>query len=97
MNRYIASRLLRYITVITVVTVCVRKENFFMYHPYYQTCPTCGAHLDPGERCTCTMDLAARKQALAQEIKGLTEPQAQWVLAQIKTMGGEQHGEHHGA
>jgi hypothetical protein len=53
-----------------------------MSYPYYQTCPLCGAHLDPGERCTCTLE--ARKQALAQEIKGLTQPQAQWVLAQIK-------------
>ena len=21
--------------------------------PYYTTCPHCGAHLDPGERCDC--------------------------------------------
>lgn len=21
---------------------------------YYRTCPTCGAALDPGERCDCT-------------------------------------------
>lgn len=21
--------------------------------PYYRTCPHCGAHLDPGERCDC--------------------------------------------
>lgn len=21
--------------------------------PYYNTCPYCGAHLDPGERCDC--------------------------------------------
>ena len=20
---------------------------------YFNTCPRCGAHLDPGERCTC--------------------------------------------
>lgn len=20
---------------------------------YYRTCPCCGAHLDPGERCDC--------------------------------------------
>lgn len=20
---------------------------------YYQTCPRCGSHLDPGERCDC--------------------------------------------
>lgn len=23
--------------------------------PYYKTCPDCGAHLDPGERCDCKM------------------------------------------
>ena len=22
-------------------------------HPYYKTCPECGAHLAPGERCDC--------------------------------------------
>lgn len=21
--------------------------------PYYNTCPYCGDHLDPGERCSC--------------------------------------------
>lgn len=21
--------------------------------PYYNTCPHCGSHLDPGERCDC--------------------------------------------
>lgn len=21
--------------------------------PYYWTCPNCGAHLDPGEKCDC--------------------------------------------
>jgi hypothetical protein len=51
-------------------------------HLYYHTCPQCGAHLDPGERCTCTLE--ARKLALMQEIRGLTQPQARWVLAQIK-------------
>nr|DAK92466.1 MAG TPA: RRN7 Zinc-finger of RNA-polymerase I-specific TFIIB, Rrn7 [Caudoviricetes sp.] len=24
--------------------------------PYYKTCPDCGAHLDPGERCDCKDD-----------------------------------------
>ena len=23
---------------------------------YYRTCPYCGAHLDPGERCDCRED-----------------------------------------
>ncbi len=22
-------------------------------NPYYDTCPDCGANLDPGERCDC--------------------------------------------
>ena len=24
-----------------------------MKKSYYETCPVCGAHLDPGERCEC--------------------------------------------
>ena len=24
-----------------------------MSSTYYDTCPDCGAHLDPGERCDC--------------------------------------------
>lgn len=27
-----------------------------MPHPYYRTCPECGAHLDPGEKCDCEND-----------------------------------------
>lgn len=23
-------------------------------HNYFTTCPLCGAHLDPGERCDCS-------------------------------------------
>lgn len=23
-------------------------------HDYFTTCPLCGAHLDPGERCDCS-------------------------------------------
>lgn len=26
---------------------------------YYNVCPYCGAHLDPGERCTCREERAA--------------------------------------
>lgn len=29
-----------------------------MKHTYYHTCPYCGAHLDPGERCDCQKRLA---------------------------------------
>lgn len=24
--------------------------------PYYHTCPLCGANLDPGEKCDCTLN-----------------------------------------
>lgn len=24
--------------------------------PYYRTCPHCGSHLDPGEKCDCQME-----------------------------------------
>lgn len=26
---------------------------------YYHTCPICGSHLDPGERCDCRKENAA--------------------------------------
>lgn len=32
---------------------------------YYQTCPECGAHLDPGESCDCRLGEGGRDQALA--------------------------------
>lgn len=30
---------------------------------YYHPCPNCGANLDPGERCDCTMTMEEKKQA----------------------------------
>lgn len=30
-----------------------RKDEGHMKHTYYRTCPYCGSHNDPGERCTC--------------------------------------------
>ena len=29
----------------------MKEENV----SYYRTCPHCGAHLDPGESCDCTI------------------------------------------
>jgi hypothetical protein len=26
--------------------------------PYFKTCPACGSHLDPGEKCDCTKENA---------------------------------------
>ena len=31
---------------------------------YYRTCPDCGAHLDPGERCDCLEEKRARAERL---------------------------------
>ena len=30
--------------------------------PYYRTCPDCGAHLDPGERCDCHDENTTNKE-----------------------------------
>lgn len=30
--------------------------------PYFSTCPLCGAHLDPGERCDCEDAEQAQKK-----------------------------------
>ena len=29
--------------------------------PYFWTCPDCGAHLDPGERCDCKNETKEEK------------------------------------
>lgn len=36
---------------------------------YYNTCPRCGCHLDPGERCDCTKEEK-------------TSPASQWAEAE---------------
>ena len=30
---------------------------------YYRTCPDCGAHLDPGERCDCVLHINEHKKS----------------------------------
>lgn len=39
----------------TVVVLCAMnyKEERMKKKHYFKTCPKCGAHLDPGERCDC--------------------------------------------
>lgn len=37
--------------------------------PYYKTCPDCGAHLDPGERCDCKDDTKEDCTNVGNEIK----------------------------
>lgn len=37
---------------------------------YYQTCPECGAHLDPGEHCECErVNIAAELTALDEIVR----------------------------
>lgn len=31
----------------------IKEEDLHMHGTYFNTCPNCGAHLDPGERCDC--------------------------------------------
>ena len=55
--------------------------------PYFDTCPQCGANLDPGERCECLdepvlngdqifigIDLASKGQVCSQEALGIQSP-----------------------
>lgn len=44
---------------------------------YYRTCPTCGANLDPGERCTDCESVYAEAEAIC---LCLTEDQQQQVV-----------------
>lgn len=41
--------------------------------PYYRTCPNCGAHLDPGEVCSCQNEKKAAANA-ANTGDGKAEP-----------------------
>lgn len=36
---------------------------------YYEVCPICGANLDPGEHCDCTVEVAAEKYPVAGCVK----------------------------
>lgn len=36
---------------------------------YYETCPICGANLDPGEHCDCMMEVAGEKHHVAGCVK----------------------------
>lgn len=39
---------------------------------YYDICPICGATLDPGEHCDCTMEVAGEKYHVAGCVKDHT-------------------------
>lgn len=46
---------------------------------YYQECPTCGAHLDPGERCTECADRAKEH--------GVEKITLAWKHTPVKALG----------
>ncbi len=37
--------------------------------PYYNICPYCGSHLDPGERCDCQDKREPERQSAADKKK----------------------------
>ena len=43
---------------------------------YYRTCPTCGAHLDPGEICEDCREKENAAQGAANTPDGMTESKA---------------------
>lgn len=40
---------------------------------YYNTCPNCGATLDPGERCDCTNEEKILRDTLHQMVDGIRD------------------------
>lgn len=52
---------------------------------YYRTCPGCGAHLDPGERCDCRTSKTASSAANAD---GRNHAHENAALSAASTQGG---------
>ncbi len=36
---------------------------------YYNICPQCGAHLDPGEKCSCMEERELRQRFFEQQLR----------------------------
>ncbi len=53
---------------------------------YYNICPDCGAHLDPGEPCDCQDEKAKRQEFYAQSLK--MEPKARQLAFVFGSMEG---------
>lgn len=61
---------------------------------YYKICPYCGAALDPGERCDCKKEKAARPAGTETNgTNGLTKPTINIIAYDVKKasekLGGE--------
>lgn len=66
---------------------------------YYRTCPSCGAHLDPGEKCDCFESKYARltpenKRKVDEEIDRMVEKQKAAHSATNTEGGGAEHVDH---
>ena len=63
---------------------------------YYKICPYCGAALDPGERCDCRKEKAARPAGTETNgTNGLTKPTINIIAYDVKKasekLGGRQN------
>lgn len=66
---------------------------------YYRTCPHCGAHLDPGEKCDCFESKYARltpenKRKVDEEIDRMVEKQKAAPGASNTQGVGAEHVDH---
>ena len=52
---------------------------------YYKTCPLCGAHLDPGESCDCTLTqvCAEARTVFPERFTGRTDRQIVSEIAKV--------------
>lgn len=48
---------------------------------FYNVCPKCGANLDPGERCNCTILESDAAQVTAGEFDSSVDPARKFALS----------------
>ena len=60
---------------------------------YYNTCPYCEAHLDPGERCDCQDDLKQKKQTGRRHLADLLNHKKQLTTKTLYNVGKEKSNE----
>lgn len=47
---------------------------------YYNVCPNCGSHLNPGERCTCSEETERQQDYFSRNLKKLSSGQLSFVF-----------------
>jgi len=58
---------------------------------YYKTCPECGSHLDPGERCDCRSEKTATDAANIDGGGKIEQVTKQTTIRPHNTTGGERN------